>query len=463
MRKTPWSRLLPTLLAVLLGVAILSATALAQPAGDPDAEAFREAFLAGELSWDDVLERARAEGEVNWFHWGGSEELNTWIDTVVVPGLAEVGVTLKTSRIPNTRDAVDLVLADAAAGRGVGEGTVDAIWINGENFFTLASQDLTFGPFADKLPNSRYFFLDPGDPRSSVNLFDFGFPTNAEEVPWSGAQYSCFIDTARLPRDEAPSTFAELEAWLRANPGRFTYIRPPNFNGNTFVQEVLYAFNPDGTSFEPFQRGASEFTPEEFARLIAPGFEYLRRIEPFLLGGGGSDGNRGSPIYPENDQALEALFTNGEIDMGCEFGIFTVATNIDNGSFPETVEQVVFPENGMIKNKNFITIPLNAPHPAAALVLADYLSQPENHISKLATIGYSLGVDAPLLSASDQQAVVEAAPSLHGVTNEELAANEVPDTNASLVDVIEAVWVEYIERQSSDSLQEIVAQVFADR
>jgi putative spermidine/putrescine transport system substrate-binding protein len=133
-------------LVLALTAAFFANTSLAQPAGDPEAAAFREDFLAGELSWDQVIERAQQEGEVNWFHWGGSDDLNTWIDTVVAPAMADMGITLRTSRVPNTRNAVDLVLAEVAAGRGVGQGSVDAIWINGENFFTLSSQDLNFGP-----------------------------------------------------------------------------------------------------------------------------------------------------------------------------------------------------------------------------------------------------------------------------------------------------------------------------
>lgn len=453
-------------LALLLAASALLALAtglgLAQPEGDADAAAFREAFLAGELSWDDVLARAAEEGMVNWFHWGGSDVLNVWIDQVVVPAMAEFGVALQTSRIPNTRDAVDLVLADAAAGRGIGQGSVDAIWINGENFLTLSRQGLNFGSVTDKLPNARYFFLDPDDPRSGANLSDFGFPNNMEEVPWSGGQYACYVDTARLSRADAPTDFAELEAWLRENPGRFTHIRPPHFNGNTFVQMVHYELNPEG-SFAPFQASADSYDPEEFARLLAPGFEYLRRIEPFLLGGGGEDGRRGSPIYPENDAAQEALFANGEIDMACEFGVYTVAVGIENGTFPETVENIIFPASGQIKNKNFIGIPLNAPNPAAALVLANYLAEPANQISKLSAIGYDLGVDVPLLSAEDQAAVIEAAPNLHGVTFEELGNAAVPDTNSTLVDIIETVWIEYVERQSSDSLTAIVLAAFAAR
>ena len=443
--------LLLTLPLVMLGLAA---------AQDTDA-AFRDAFLAGELTWDEVLARAQQEGSVNWFHWGGSEELNTWIDTVVAPDLAELGISLETSRMTNTRDAVDLVLADAAAGRGVGEGSVDAIWINGENFRTLSSQDLTFGPFADKLPNAEYFHFDPSNPASGPNLFDFGYPTNMEEVPWSGDQFVCFIDTSRLSREEVPGDFAELEAWLRDHPGRFTYIRPPQFNGNTFVQTVLYALNPDGTTFEPFQRSAEEMGAEEFTRLAEPAYAYLRRIEPFLLGGGGSEGDRGSPIYPEDPAALEALFVNGEIDMGCQFGLYNTAISIETGAYPETAENIIFPAQGMIKNKNFIGIPSNAPHPAAALVLANYLSSPENQLSKLVTIGYQLGVDPDLLGAEDQARVQEEAPSLVGVTYDELAEVTVPDTNSSLVDVIEGTWTEYIEQHSERPFEEIVQSVYS--
>jgi len=450
------------LMAFTLFIGAMVGTAWAQPTGTPEAEAFREAFLAGELSWEDVLERAADEGEVVWAHWGGSEQLNTWIDTVVAPAMADYGVTLNTSRLTNTRDAVDLVLAETSAGQGVGEGSIDAIWINGENFFTLSSQGLNFGSFADLVPNAQFIHFDPSNPASGPNLFDFGYPTNKEEIPWSGDQYMCAIDTARLPRAEAPSTFQELEAFLRDNPGRFTYVRPPQYNGNTFVQTVLYALNPQGTSYEPFQMNASDMSPDEFLELTRPGYEYLQRIEPFLLGGGGSDGDRGSPIYPEDQNGLEALFTNGEIDMACQFGMYNTAIKVETGAFPETVENVVFPETGMIKNKNFIGVPINAPNPAAAMVLANELASPENQLSKLGAIGYVLGIDADLLDADQQAQINEVAPSLMGVTYDELGAATVPDTNASLVNIIEGTWIEFIERRTG-SLEEVVNQVYANQ
>jgi len=51
---------------------------------------------------------------------------------------------------------------------------------------------------------------------------------------------------------------------------------------------------------------------------------------------------------------------------------------------------------------------------------------------------------------------------LVGVTQAELDANTAPDTNATLVDVIEATWLEYIERDSSESIEAIVEAAVAN-
>ena len=444
-----------------LGKWILPLVLLLSLGSAQDKDAFREAFLQGDLSWDEVLSEAQSEGEVSWFHWGGSEELNLWIEEIVKPDLAELGITLNTSRVPDTRDAVDQVIADNAVGRGLGEGVVDAIWINGENFFTLATQDLLFGPFADKLPNSQYFYLDVEDERSAINLRDNGFPTELQEVPWAQFQYTCVVDGERLTAEDAPADFEALEAYLRENPGRFTYVRPPDYIGNVFVQSVLYAFSENG--YEPFQQSIEDIDAAEFAAAIEPGIAYLKRLEPFLLGGSGVEGDNSGVIYPETEAANEAFLINGEVDMQCQFGIYSADVGILDGTYPSTVQNIIFPASGMITNKSFITVPANAPNPAAALVLADYLSSPENQASKLEALGYAPGVDVPLLDEAAQAAIEAASPDLAGVTFEELSEAQVPEANASIVDVLETVWLEAVEQGSDEALEDIIATALEAR
>ena len=57
------------LVNLVIGLALLLFGAVSYAdSHDADAEAFRDAFLAGNVSWDDVLARAKEEGEVNWYY-----------------------------------------------------------------------------------------------------------------------------------------------------------------------------------------------------------------------------------------------------------------------------------------------------------------------------------------------------------------------------------------------------------
>jgi len=371
------------MLSMALVASLLSHSAQGE---DMEAAAFRDAFLASNLNWEEVQNRAEQEGNVNLYYWGGSDPLNIWMDQVVTPALAERGVTLNPVRITSTKDAIDLVIAEKASGKGLGEGSVDAIWLNGENFATLKQQDALFGAFADKLPNSKNIEWNAEDPRAQLNLRDFGVITGKAEVPWSGEQYVC------------------LKTYLEEKPGKFTYVKPPHYLGNTFVQAAVYAHNPDGTGAEPFQRSIDEIGDKELARLIAPGLEYLKALEPYLLGA-----QSGKARYAEDDKSLDGMFLNGEIDIACKFGVYAVAVGLS-----------------------------------------------EAQVSKLQFTGMPPGVDPWKLSKADVAALNEASPGLIGVTQKQLDENTAPDTNATLVDVIEASWLAYIERGSSDSIAAIV-------
>lgn len=415
---------------------------------------FRSEFLQGNLGWPEVAAKARAEGTVNFYYWGGSDIINLWVDQVATPALAEEGVTLNPVRITSTKDTVDVVIAELAAGRGEEEGSVDLVWVNGENFFSLKQQNALWGAFADRLPNSVNFEWDESDPRSLLNLRDFGVETGLQEMPWSGEQYVCSVNRAHVPVDQTPATFAQLKTYLKANPGKFTYVKPPHYLGNTFVQSVLYAHNPDGTGAAPYQKSFEELGGAELARLMEPGIEYLKSLEPLLLGGA-----NGNPRYPENSDELDNLFLNSEVHFDCKFGVFANHNGLITGTYPELAEEIIFPVGNMIKNKNYLTVPLNSPHPAAALVAINYFSSVGAQASKLQAAGMPVGLDLWRLNDEDAAEIAAAAPPHYGVTQQELDDNIAPDTNASLVDVIEATWLAVIERKDDKPLADIVAEV----
>ncbi|RMF03025.1 MAG: ABC transporter substrate-binding protein, partial [Chloroflexi bacterium] len=175
-------------------------------------------------SWDDVL--AAADGTtVNWFMWGGSDTINANVDKDIGDVVKEkYNITLNRVPVEDTASVVNKVLDESAAGVTEG-GSVDMIWINGENFKTLAKAGLLYGPFAQALPNSKYVNWD--DPALA---FDFGYPVDGYESPWGHAQFVMEFDTAQVG-DTAPATFEDLAAWIHANPGKFTYPAIPDFTG----------------------------------------------------------------------------------------------------------------------------------------------------------------------------------------------------------------------------------------
>ena len=118
-------------------------------------------------SWDSVL--AEADGQTVYFNaWGGDETINGYVAWVGEQVSERFGVTLQHVKLADTAEAVARVLAEKTAGRSEG-GTIDLIWINGENFASMKEQDLLFGPFVEDLPNFAMWMSRVSRPRCSTS------------------------------------------------------------------------------------------------------------------------------------------------------------------------------------------------------------------------------------------------------------------------------------------------------
>jgi Tat (twin-arginine translocation) pathway signal sequence len=120
---------------VLAGLGSLGAWALSQ--SSPFAQNAPQSTVdLGSLSWADILERARGSS-VNWAMWSGSEAINGFVDGWVKSQLQErYGIRLNRIPLTDTVEAVNKVIGEVQAGLLSG-GSIDLIWINGNNFRTL--------------------------------------------------------------------------------------------------------------------------------------------------------------------------------------------------------------------------------------------------------------------------------------------------------------------------------------
>jgi putative thiamine transport system substrate-binding protein len=101
--------------------------------------------------WDDTV--AAARGKTVFLNaWAGSEKINAYIAWAGERLMADYGIVLRHVKIDDTATVVSRVLAERAAGKD-DNGSVDIVWINGENFAAMKKNGLLFGPFTNKLPN----------------------------------------------------------------------------------------------------------------------------------------------------------------------------------------------------------------------------------------------------------------------------------------------------------------------
>lgn len=401
------------IVVAVAGIAPLPAAGRSERAASP------EALVYSERGWQEIV--AEARGSQLFFHmWGGSETINSFVRDYLGARLQErYDIDLRIVPVADISASVSQLLGERQAGVTTG-GAIDLMWINGENFRTLREAELLFGPYAEFLPNIRWV-----DTESDAVAFDFGFPVDGYESPYGSAQFALFYDAAVV--DEPPSDIDGLLDWIRANPGRFTYPAPPDFTGSAFVRHIFYyaAGGPEAL-LGPFDEAL-------FREVADRAWEILNGIEPFLW--------RGGETYPESRAAQSTLYAQGEIFFDMAYNPNEAATLVAEGRYPETTRPLVL-RDGTISNTHFVAIPFNTSVPAAALVVANELLDPEVQLRKADPVvwGDLPAIDVRRLT-DELQAMFAALPTPPQAPDARtLASARLPELRAAWIEAIETDW-----------------------
>ena len=389
------------------------------PASTAAALALALAGTAGAVEpdspWDEVLDEAR--GQTVWFNaWGGSDRINEYLEWVGERVAAEHGVTLEHVKVGDIAEIVARLAAERAAGRDEG-GRVDLMWINGENFAAMKAGDMTWGPFADHLPNAALVRDD-----DSITT-DFSVPVDGLESPWGGAQLVFIHDAEIVP--EPPRSAAELLAFVEGG-GRFAYPAPPAFHGTTFLKQLLIELAGDTAPL------ADPVDEADFDAVTAPLWDYLDALHPKLRGAGRT--------WPASGEETQRLLDDGETDVALSFNPNEAAAAAENGQLAESVRTYLF-DGGTIGNTHFVSTPWNASSHAGAMVVANFLLSPEAQARKADTRywGDPTVLDVDALEPADRAAfdAIELGPQALPLG----AGPTLPEPHASWAEALEAGWL----------------------
>lgn len=372
------------------------------------------------------LERAARGDTVDFFMYGGDAATNEYVDEWVAPRLEEEhGIRLRRTPVSDTADVVNKLLNERQAGKS--EGSVDLVWINGENFYTGSQADLWFGPWAERLPNAEYVAWD--DPE--INR-DFGYPVDGFEAPWSQSQFVMIYDSEET--SDPPRTAEELRRYARENPGSFAYPAPPDFTGNAFVEQLFYETTGGP---EPYQDAFDEGVFGEQAPKL---YDFFNGIEPDLY--------RGGETYPKSVSELDDLFGNGQVDFTMSYNPYHARQQVEKGLFPESTRSYLF-RDGTLSNTSYVAIPFNSPDKAAAQVTANFLQSPaaQLELQRRSVVGGLTTLDLSRLPEDARrdfaglQGDSPAAPTL-----EQLQENRVPEARSRWLLELQEGWVENVQR-----------------
>ncbi len=308
-----------------------------------------------QLPWKEIAKKAEGS-TVNFMMWQGSTTVNDYINNYVVPALKEkYNITLKISGGQGP-EIVQLIMGEKQA--NVENGQIDMVWINGETFFQLRKIKGLWGPFVNQLPNSQYINFD--DPFISV---DFQQEINGMESPWSINQFALIYDSAKTPAP--PSNLAELETYVKENPGSFTISN--DFSGMT----LLKCFMSELSGSSDGLNGA--FDQQKYDTLSAQLWGYINRNKKHFWKSG--------KTFPKEHSQMDRMFASGELKLSYGFSEGGIEDKVLQGLFPKSTRGYAW-ENGTIRNSNYLGITYNSSHKAAAMQVINFIISPEAQLKK---------------------------------------------------------------------------------
>lgn len=303
-----------------------------------------------------------AEGVIDWYTSSDSNILDFWTNTVKPAFEA-------------ANPGLSINLVDAGDGAGIiaiGERAIAAKQTNTDpqaDYFESADALLPSGAIeagiyvnVKEAGLSNYSKINPLAFRSDYSL------------PYRGSQVLLAYDTTKLDPANAPKTWDDLVAWIKANPGQFVYNRPDKGgSGGNFVRRAIHQAN----GLDPAAFTVDNYTQEFGDEALGKAWELLKDIAPSLYDNGAYSSG--------NTQSIQ-LLSQGVVTMVPVWSD-QVLQAISQGVLPDTTGLVQLQDLALVGSYTQSVIVANGANHEASLKLADFVLSEEIQTAILTELG----------------------------------------------------------------------------
>lgn len=357
------------------------------------------------LSWNEIEAKAR-KTTITMMMYQGDKKANSYMKEYVAKELKQqYGITLNIVA-GQGKDIVGSIMSQKEASKEKGE--IDLCWINGETFYQLRQIGGLYGPYTDKLPNSKY--IDYNDP---IIKYDFQQDIGGYETPWGKAFFSVICDSAKVKN--IPVSMRDFAIYWKENPAKFTLAL--DFLGMTLLKSWLVELAGGINALD------GKFDEAKYQKYSTQLWDFINKNKKYFWKKG--------ETFPASSVTISQMYGNGEVNFSFAFGVAEIDRKVTEGVFPKTSKGFIL-QAGSIQNTSYLGIPFNSTKKAAAMVACNYLISPQAQINKsnITIWGGSPVFDYSRLEKKWQDAY-DALPKLkYGLSEAEVKAKSIKETES---------------------------------
>jgi putative spermidine/putrescine transport system substrate-binding protein len=196
-------------------------------------------------------------------------------------------------------------------------------------------------------------------------------------LPWRGSQVVIAYNSDKV--SDPPKSWADLAAWIKANPGQFIYGRPDRGgSGRNFVVRAVHEAN----GRDPSKFKVSNFSKAEADQRFAKAWASLNDLAPSLY-------NKGA--YTAGNTPTLQLLAQGVVAMVPAWSDQALQ-GISQGVLPPSTKLVQLQDLALCGQFSQAAVPTNAAHHDGAMKLANFLLSDEMQASIIKDVGGFPGV-----------------------------------------------------------------------